>query len=138
MRVEPARTDGSNLTARSATNKQRNTHAPKCSPRPAYAHRSSCAFRPSSAAANRRKRRAIRAANIANDLKQCPKPIQLRMVWHLWHCDEDYGTRIAQAADINLGKALDLQPLSGKPAPNRKRTSPTYTSGKKEEAAPAK
>jgi catalase len=30
-------------------------------------------------------------ADIGGDLKQYPKAIQLRMVWHVWHCDEDYG-----------------------------------------------
>nr|WP_314623111.1 hypothetical protein [uncultured Noviherbaspirillum sp.] len=40
------------------------------------------------------------------------------MVWHLWHCDEDYGTRVAQAAGIDLERAKALPPLPGKPAPH--------------------
>ncbi|MDQ9169304.1 catalase [Oxalobacteraceae bacterium R-40] len=74
-------------------------------------------------------------ANIGGDLKQCPEVIQLRMVWHLWHCDEDYGRRVAQFAGIDLEKAKALPPLPGKPAPHQRRSAPAYTSGKKEEAA---
>ncbi len=73
--------------------------------------------------------------NIGGDLKQCPEPIQLRMVWHLWHCDPDYGTRVAKIAGIDLEKAKALPPMPGKPAPHQKRSGPTYTSGKKEEPA---
>jgi catalase len=75
--------------------------------------------------------------NLADDLKQCPEPIQLRMVWHFWHCDQDYGKRVAAAAGIDLSKAKDLPPLAGKPAPGERRSAETYTSGKTEEAAPA-
>jgi catalase len=74
-------------------------------------------------------------ANVGGDLKQCPEVIQLRMVWHLWHCDEDYGRRVAQFAGIDLEKAKALPPMPGKPAPHQRRTGSTYTSGKKEEAA---
>ncbi|WP_136420043.1 catalase [Herbaspirillum sp. ST 5-3] len=72
-------------------------------------------------------------ANISDDLKQCPEPIQLRMVWHLWHCDHDFGTRVAQAAGIALSKAKDLPPLEGKPAPHARRAAATYTSGRAEQ-----
>lgn len=75
-------------------------------------------------------------ANIGGDLRQCPEPIQLRMVWHLWHCDEDYGRRVAQTAGIDLEKARALPPLPGKPAPHERRAAPTYSSGKAEEPAP--
>jgi catalase len=76
--------------------------------------------------------------NLVNDLKQCPEPIQLRMVWHFWHCDPDYGTRVAQGAGIDLEKAKALPPLQGKPAPGQNREGPTYTDGEPEEdSAPA-
>jgi len=75
--------------------------------------------------------------NIGGDLKQCPEPIQLRMIWHLWHCDEDYGKRVAEIAGVRLEKALDLPPLPGKPAPHQKRSASTFTSGKQEAAAKA-
>ena len=73
-------------------------------------------------------------ANLVEDMKQCPEPIQLRMVWHFWHCDEDYGTRVAKGAGVDLAKAKALPPLAGKPAPNQHRTGPTYTDGRLEAA----
>ena len=70
--------------------------------------------------------------NVGGDLKQCPEPIQLRMVWHLWHCDEDYGRRVAQVAGIDLEKAKALPPLPNRPAPHEDRQGATYTSGELE------
>jgi catalase len=55
------------------------------------------------------------------------------MVWHLWHCDEDYGRRVAQVAGIDLEKAKALAPLPGKPAPHANRVGATYTSGQAEQ-----
>jgi catalase len=74
-------------------------------------------------------------ANLAADMKDCPEHIALRMVWHFWHCDPDYGTRVAQAAGIDLGKAKALPPLEGKPPPGQNRPGATYTSGRREEPA---
>jgi catalase len=71
-------------------------------------------------------------SNVGGDLKKCPEVIQLRMVWHLWHCDEDYGRRVAQVAGIDLEKARALPPLPGKPAPHANRQGATYTSGQAE------
>jgi catalase len=71
--------------------------------------------------------------NVGGDLKKCPELIQLRMVWHLWHCDEDYGRRVAQVAGIDLEKAKALPPLPGKPAPHADRQASTYTSGQAEQ-----
>ena len=76
-------------------------------------------------------------ANLVADMKECPEPIALRMVWHFWHCDEDYGRRVAQGAGIDLEKARGLAPLEGKPAPGGRREASTYTDGTPEEAAPA-
>ena len=73
--------------------------------------------------------------NVGGDLKGCPEVVQLRMVWHLWHCDEDYGRRVAQVAGIDLEKAKALPPLPGKPAPHENRQGATYTDGKSEEPA---
>jgi catalase len=75
-------------------------------------------------------------ANIGGDLKQCPEPIALRMVWHLWHCDEDYGRRVAEIAGIDLKKAMALKPLADRPPPHQNASGPTYTDGNPEEAAP--
>ena len=72
-------------------------------------------------------------ANLVDDMKQCPEVIQLRMVWHFWHCDEDYGTRVAKGAGIDLAKAKALPPLPGRPAPHKALQHPTYTDGKAEE-----
>jgi catalase len=77
-------------------------------------------------------------ANIGGDLKQCPEPIQLRMVWHLWHCDEDYGRRVAEIAGIDLEKAKALPPLPGQPAPHQPRATSTYTGGQAEEGVPSR
>ncbi|MEO6913214.1 MAG: catalase [Candidatus Baltobacteraceae bacterium] len=60
--------------------------------------------------------------NIGNDLKDCPEKISLRMIWHLYHCEPDYGTRVAQIAGLDLQKALKLEPLPGHPAPHQPRT----------------
>jgi catalase len=80
--------------------------------------------------------------NLGDDLRQCPEQIAQRMVWHFWHCDEDYGRRVAEAAGIDLEQARALAPLPGKPAPNQHRAVPTYTDGEPEEGmrepAPAK
>lgn len=80
--------------------------------------------------------------NLGDDLRQCPEPIALRMVWHFWHCDADYGRRVAEAAGIDLERARALPPLAGKPAPDQHRPVPTYTDGEPEEStreeAPAK
>jgi len=59
--------------------------------------------------------------NLVADMKACPEHIALRMVWHFWHCDPDYGTRVAQGAGIDLEKAKSLPPLEGKPAPGQAR-----------------
>ncbi|MCI0756591.1 catalase [Teichococcus vastitatis] len=72
-------------------------------------------------------------ANMVADMKECPEPIALRMIWHWWHCDEDYGRRVAEGAGIDLQKALALPPLPNRPAPGEKRQGPTYSSGKAEE-----
>ncbi|WP_460448199.1 catalase [Alsobacter sp. SYSU BS001988] len=74
-------------------------------------------------------------ANLVDDMKQCPEPIALRMVWHFWHCDPDYGRRVAEGAGIDLEKAKALPPLEGKPAPGRNREGATYTDGKREGGA---
>jgi catalase len=74
--------------------------------------------------------------NLVDDMKACPEHIALRMVWHFWHCDEDYGHRVAEGAGIDLAKALALPPLPGRPAPGQNRSGPTYSDGRPEEASP--
>jgi catalase len=73
--------------------------------------------------------------NLVADMKECPEAIRLRMVWHFWHCDEDYGCRVAQGAGIDLEQAKSLPPLEGKPAPHQRREASTYSDGTPEERA---
>lgn len=75
-------------------------------------------------------------ANLVADLRQCPREIALRMVWHFWHCDPDYGRRVAEGAGIDLEEARALPPLEGRPAPGENRPGSTYTSGSLEAAEP--
>ena len=75
-------------------------------------------------------------ANMVDDLKQCPREIALRMIWHWWHCDEDYGRRVAEGAGIDLEEAKALAPLPGKPAPGESWPASTYTSGAVEGSEP--
>jgi catalase len=71
--------------------------------------------------------------NLVEDMRACPEHIALRMVWHFWHCDEEYGRRVAEGAGIDLEKAKALPPLPGKPAPGQRRAAPTYADGSSEE-----
>lgn len=71
-------------------------------------------------------------ANLVADMKECPESIQLRMVWHFWHCDEDYGRRVAEGAGIDLDKARALPPLEDHPGPGQDRPGPTYSDGRAE------
>ena len=73
-------------------------------------------------------------ANMVADMKACPEPIALRMVWHWWHCDPDYGRRVAEGAGLDLERAKALPPLPGVPAPGESRAAPTYTDGQIEDA----
>ena len=73
-------------------------------------------------------------SNISGDLKKCPEPIQLRMVWHLWHADADYGRRVAEGAGIDLEKAKALPPLPGQPRTGAESAGPTFTDGSREAA----
>ena len=41
-------------------------------------------------------------ANLVANLKQCRRDIQERMVSHLFQCDPDYGTRVAQGIGIDV------------------------------------
>ena len=71
--------------------------------------------------------------NLVNDMKACPEPLALRMVWHFWHCDPDYGTRVAKGAGIDLEKAKALPPLPGRPAPGQRLEQATYADGREAE-----
>jgi catalase len=70
--------------------------------------------------------------NITGDLKQCPENIQLRMIWHFWHCDPDYGQRLADGVGIDIEKAKALPPLEGHPAPGQDIDVTLYDTGEPE------
>lgn len=72
-------------------------------------------------------------ANLVQDMKACPEAIALRMVWHFWHCDPEYGRQVAEGAGLDLEQAKALPPMPGKPAPGEQQVTPTYTSGQAEE-----
>ena len=44
--------------------------------------------------------------NLVDNLRQCDKPIQERMVWHFMQCDQEYGARVAQGMGITLDETL--------------------------------
>ena len=44
--------------------------------------------------------------NLVDNLRQCDKPIQERMVWHFLQCDQEYGSRVAQGLGITLDETL--------------------------------
>lgn len=67
--------------------------------------------------------------NVGGDLAQCPEPIALRMVWHLFQCDERYGTEVARRAGVDLKKALALQPLAHHPGAGKNRSNGHVTTG---------
>ncbi|MGH7097980.1 MAG: catalase [Stellaceae bacterium] len=73
--------------------------------------------------------------NLVAGLKPCPRPLQLRMVWHFWHCDEDYGRRVAQGIGVDLEEAKRLPPLAGRPAPHHHRAIPAEGAGGAETGA---
>ncbi len=66
---------------------------------------------------------------MSDDLKTCPENIALRMVWHLYHCDEDYGTQVAKRAGVDLEKALKLEKLPNHPGPGKNRESIAKSNG---------
>lgn len=70
--------------------------------------------------------------NITGDLKQCPENIQLRMIWHFWHCDPDYGQRLADGVGVDIEKAKALPPLEGRPAPGQDLDVTLYDTGEPE------
>lgn len=67
--------------------------------------------------------------NVSGDLKQCPEAIALRMVWHLYHCDEHYGTEVAKRAGIDLQRALELPLLPNHPGPGSNRAARVKSNG---------
>jgi catalase len=56
------------------------------------------------------------------------------MIWHFWHCDQDYGQRLAQGVGVDIEKAKALPPLPNRPAPGEDRPASTTVDGQQEPA----
>jgi catalase len=67
--------------------------------------------------------------NLAGDMKACPENIALRMIWHFYNCDEQYGIEVARRAGIDLDKARALPPLEKHPGPGKRRELRVKTGG---------
>jgi catalase len=52
------------------------------------------------------------AGNLTNLLGQCERPIQERMVWHLYMVDDELGQRVGDGIGISLDEIKGLEPLA--------------------------
>src|SRR3954449_1109856 len=50
-------------------------------------------------------------ANLVGALAQCDRPIQERMVWHLYMCEDELGQRVGDGIGVSLADIGDLEPL---------------------------
>jgi catalase len=50
--------------------------------------------------------------NLMNLLSQCDRPIQERMVWHLFLCEDELGERVGEGLGISADDVRDLRPLA--------------------------
>jgi catalase len=50
-------------------------------------------------------------ANLTNLLSQCDRPIQERMVWHLYLCEDELGQRIGDGLGISADDVRHLKPV---------------------------
>jgi len=50
-------------------------------------------------------------ANLVGALSQCDRPIQERMVWHLFLCEDELGQRVGDGLGISADDVRDLPPL---------------------------
>jgi catalase len=51
-------------------------------------------------------------ANLVDGLSQCDRPIQERMVWHLYMVDDELGQRVGDGIGIGLDEVKDMEPLA--------------------------
>jgi catalase len=51
-------------------------------------------------------------ANLTDALSQCDRPIQERMVWHLFMCEDELGRRIGDGLGIGADDVRELPPLA--------------------------
>jgi catalase len=50
--------------------------------------------------------------NLVGALSQCDRAIQERMVWHLFMCEDEYGSRVGDGLGISADDVRDLKPLA--------------------------
>ncbi|HEY0168323.1 MAG TPA: catalase [Jatrophihabitans sp.] len=50
-------------------------------------------------------------ANLVDALSECDRPIQERMVWHLFLCEDEYGRRVGEGLGISADDVRHLPPL---------------------------
>jgi catalase len=50
-------------------------------------------------------------ANLVDALSQCDRPIQERMVWHWYLCDDELGQRVGEGIGITADDVRHLKPL---------------------------
>jgi catalase len=51
-------------------------------------------------------------ANLTDALSQCDRPIQQRMIWHLFMCDDELGRRVGEGIGIGADDVRELAPLA--------------------------
>ncbi|MFP5364207.1 MAG: catalase [Thermoleophilia bacterium] len=51
-------------------------------------------------------------ANLVDALSQCDRPIQERMLWHLYMCEDELGSRVGDGIGIGLEEVRDMAPLA--------------------------
>jgi catalase len=51
-------------------------------------------------------------ANLVDALNQCDRPIQERMLWHLYMCEDELGARVGDGIGIGLDEVKDMAPLA--------------------------
>jgi catalase len=49
--------------------------------------------------------------NLVGALSQCDRPIQERMIWHLFMCEDELGRRVGEGVGISADDVRDLPPL---------------------------
>jgi len=51
-------------------------------------------------------------SNWVGNLSQCDKPIQERMLWHLFMCEDELGQRVGEGLGMSADDVRNLEPLA--------------------------
>jgi catalase len=51
--------------------------------------------------------------NLVDALSQCDRPIQERMIWHLFMVEDELGQRVGEGLEISVDDVRGLEPLPG-------------------------